>query len=149
MEMTCRFSVDLAQLESRFASLDRELPQLKAFHVQAKSSTPFGERVSSYSRLQHITAWVLWFLDGCRRKKHSSTFLTTQELIRSHQQLLHISQLESYPEVLPLLANGKPLPPKHPLITVQPVLEEGMLRVKGRAGNAVFIFSLTPYHLVT
>lgn len=82
---------------------------------------------------------VLRFLDGCRKKKrHASSFLTTQELIRSKECLLQVSQRESYPDVISLLSRQQPLPLKHPLITLQPVLEDGMLRVRGRAGQANF-----------
>lgn len=117
---------------------DRELPVLKALQVKATPAPHFADKFSKFTTLQRITAWMLRFIDHCRKKKHSSAFLSTQELIRAKDCLLQLSQRESYPDVVELLSKGKPLPLKHQLISLQPILKDGMLRVKGRAGQANF-----------
>ena len=91
-----------------------------------------AENFSSRKRLHRVTAWILRFVDKARKKKtHTEGDLTVEEIDRAEELWIMDTQ-ETYQEERTLLERGEDIPRTSAIFGLNPYLEEGILRVKGR-----------------
>ena len=93
---------------------------------------------SSYTKLKHVTAWILHFVNNCRANKNgcslqSSSSLTTQELHTAEVYWISIVQENCFPEEIEAIKESKVLRNSSPLLSLHPILDSSdILRVGGR-----------------
>ena len=98
-----------------------------------REALPLLHRVSSYSRLNRITAWIFRYIYNSRERIRHSGALTTEELQKSERFWIREVQHSAFSTELDTLRKGKPLPRSSKLITLRPFIDkEGLLRVGGR-----------------
>ena len=90
--------------------------------------------------IKHL-AWILklksnW-LNWKRNKKHRTNlkYLTLSDIEKSKLVLFRIAQIESYPQEYTLLSEGKYLPKNSSLIPLNPILQDNLIYVGGRANS--------------
>ena len=114
-------------------------------------------RYSSYIRLQRITAYCLRFINNTLSKVRSqgtretgardanptnSGNLTARELINAETTLLKLVQEEYFAAEITALKNGKPLPSKSKILSLNPFVDNAdVLRVGGRLVNAPITYN--------
>ncbi|XP_023937546.1 uncharacterized protein LOC112045551 [Bicyclus anynana] len=98
------------------------------------SSLPDISRFSSYEKLIRSTARILVFVDICRKR---STSIEVRHLKLAEYLWQRTAQEESFADDLSRLRTGKAIQRTSRLIKVDPVLEEGLLRVRGRIDAAI------------
>ena len=95
-------------------------------------------RWSNINRLIRRTAYVLRFINKCRRKANETLstkgkFLHPKELKEAEQLLIRMSQAEAFPEELESLARGVPVSKKSKILKLNPFLDEDkLLRSRSR-----------------
>ncbi|XP_037298672.1 uncharacterized protein LOC119190571 [Manduca sexta] len=94
---------------------------------------PDPTRFSKYETLVRATARVLAFADIARRK---TPHLEVGHLKRAELILMQQAQRESFGEELQRLKSSQPVQRTSRLFKLDPVLEDGVLRVRGRIGAA-------------
>ncbi|XP_037302804.1 uncharacterized protein LOC119193309 [Manduca sexta] len=94
---------------------------------------PDPTRFSKYETLVRATARVLAFADIARRK---TPHLEVGHLKRAELLLMQQAQRESFGEELQRLKSSQPVQRTSRLFKLDPVLEDGVLRVRGRIGAA-------------
>ena len=103
-------------------------------HTSVRSpALPILSRVSSYSRLIRITAWVFRFIHNSRNQPPQLGALTTSELKEAEVHWFQEAQRSAFSQELKTLRKNKPLPRTSKLITFRPFIDDqGLLRVGGR-----------------
>jgi len=113
--------------------------------AQSKKSVIPLHRYSSFSRLQHVTAWILRFVSNCRAGRGGpivTSCLTVSELAAAQRYWLTFSQADCFPSKITLLKANCCLPVNSSLVPLHPFLDsEGVLRVGGREGNYILSFA--------
>lgn len=94
---------------------------------------PDPARFSKYETLVRTTARVLAFTDICR---HRATRMEHRHIERAEQVLMQRAQRESFGPELKKIEAGRPITKGSRLYKLDPVLEDGLLRVRGRIGAA-------------
>ncbi|XP_052758555.1 uncharacterized protein LOC128202398 [Galleria mellonella] len=119
------------------------LPEIKQDHslnaivhdVSSRRLIEFN-RFSNYLRLVRSVAYVLRFINSCKRLPEVSIFLSEKELRYSLILIISNCQYESFPEYK-LLLNKESLPKKSPLLKFNVFLDENnIMRVGGRIDNS-------------
>ena len=96
---------------------------------------PLLRRVSSYTRLIRVTAWVLRYVNNCRNQPRKQGTLATDELKEAEEKWMLKAQRSVFSAEIELLNKGKSLPRSSRLITFRPYVDDkGLLRVGGRIG---------------
>nr|XP_049693327.1 uncharacterized protein LOC126053911 [Helicoverpa armigera] len=90
---------------------------------------PNPARFSRYNVLVRATARALLFVDKCRR---AATTLELRHIERAEKELLRRSQEESFADEMARMQSARPLPRTSRLYKLDPVMEDGLLRVRGR-----------------
>lgn len=125
-----------------------ELPELKmnvSLHINVDcENTNEGiidfKRFSNFMRLQRTIAYVLRFINACRKKSNQTIHLSNDELQNALNLIIIQSQKESFPEYQ-LLKNNKNLPHKNQLLKWNVFLDENqIMRVGGRLQNSDYTF---------
>lgn len=99
------------------------------------------ERSSKLKKLNRCFAYVLRYIHNCKNPKNKQVnSLTAQELNNSLMKLIEIAQIQSYPTDYKLLSNNKPLPRSSNLLSLNPFLTNGIMRVGGRLGQSNFSY---------
>ena len=103
-------------------------------HANIQSpALPLLRRVSSYSRLIRITAWVRRYVYNCRHQARQLGVLTTKELKEAEVYWFQKIQSSAFPQELKALRENKTLSRASRLITFRPFIDDqGLLRVGGR-----------------
>ena len=90
--------------------------------------------------IKHL-AWILklksnW-LNWKRNKKHRANlkYLTLSDMEKSKLVLLRIAQIELCPQEYTLLSKAKCLPKNSSLIPLNPILQDNLICVRGRANS--------------
>ena len=106
-------------------------------HILTHNKVPIIpiDHYSSYTKLKHVTACILRFVNNCRTNKNgcslqSSSSLTTQELHTAETYWIPIVQEDCFPkeiETIKILCSSSPLLSLHPILDLS-----GILRVGGR-----------------
>ena len=117
----------------------REEKKAENVAVMAAAKTPISPikelwtRHSSFYKVLRLVAWVLKV-----RFPTPDLYVTQEELNRALMYLLRDVQKEKYAKEIRLLEKPEKLPPSHPLLSVDPFLDQmGMLRVRGRVDAAL------------
>ncbi|CAG4976903.1 unnamed protein product [Colias eurytheme] len=98
------------------------------------------DRFSNFNRLRRAIAYVLRFVEACKGRRATTSFLTETELNYSLNIIIQTSQKESFPEYDTLLQK-KPLPAKSCLLKFNVFLDENnLMRVGGRIRNSEFSY---------
>ena len=74
--------------------------------------------------------WIKW--KRGIEERENVRFLTTAEINQNRIILLRQAQLESFPNECNLMASSKPIPSNSKLIGLNPVFDEGLIKVGGR-----------------
>jgi len=127
------------KLELEHAQLD--LPEMKkefvgVIQTREEWSLPSVGRFSSWLKLMRCTAWMLRFVNGCRRNQSTDPELTPMEPKSAENMWIQKSQLESFGREVNLLENGKGISKKSKIFHLSPILENGILKVKGTIDQA-------------
>jgi transposase InsO family protein len=93
------------------------------------SGLPDPHRFSSWNKLLRVTAWVLRFTDGGRRRKG---VLAQEELKRAEIAWVKQMQRESFSEDYKALASGKPIKKESRIAQTSPRIEDGLLKASTR-----------------
>ncbi|XP_053960415.1 uncharacterized protein LOC128864687 [Anastrepha ludens] len=99
-------------------------------------------RFSTFSKLVRTTAWVLRFIDVCRRRKppDQGYGLTAKEVETAKLCLCRLVQRGEYAEEFQHIESGLNLPRTSSLIQLSPYIDEdGVLRVRGRIEAASWL----------
>ncbi|XP_064486179.1 uncharacterized protein LOC135398725 [Ornithodoros turicata] len=96
------------------------------------------DRYSSMSRALRVTAWMLRFINRCRRTHMDTTGpLTAEELQSAESYWLRETQRDAYPHEIKKLREGCPVPPQSKLLELNPFLDdERLLRMRSRLEHA-------------
>ncbi|XP_045450491.1 uncharacterized protein LOC123659288 [Melitaea cinxia] len=133
-------------IQGSFAT--NNLPELKVFTC-TKVDTKINncslvkfEKYSRYDKLKRIVAYVLRFINKCRKNAVSNDVIEPEELENSLMLLVKQAQLESFANELYTIAKDKSLPLKSKLLPLDPFIDTlGILRVGGRLQNSKFDFN--------
>jgi hypothetical protein len=125
-----------------------ELPELKVLApsftglVNATESFIDFSRYSNLTRLIRIFAFVLRFVNNCKKEKQKlSGPLNLTELNDSHTILMKCCQLESFSTEIKDLEKGKRVNIKSKLLNLTPFIDaDGIVRVGGRLNNSSYNF---------
>ncbi|XP_037302603.1 uncharacterized protein LOC119192992 [Manduca sexta] len=119
---------------TRDGSQDDEAEVLHTTESREKERwLPDPTRFSKYETLVRATARVLAFADIARRK---TLHLEVGHLKRAELLLMQQAQRESFGEELQRLKSSQPVQRTSRLFKLDPVIEDGVLRVRGRIGAA-------------
>ena len=97
---------------------------------------------SSFITLIRHLSWILKLkLNWIKRKRgieerENFRFLTTAEINQSRIVLLRQAQLESFSNEYNLMSSSKPIPSNSKLIGLNPIFDEGLIKVGGRIRHA-------------
>ena len=109
-------------------------PDRLVLHTSIQGQTlPLLQRVSSYSRLIRVTAWILRYVHNSRHQSRRLGTLTTEELKEGERYWFKEIQHLAFPQEIKALGDNRSLPRTSRLITFRPFVDdEGLLRVGGR-----------------
>ena len=102
------------------------------------SELPLLNRVSSYTKLKRITAWVLRFVHNCRHPGSiKSSTLSSGELQEAERYWIATVQQSAFLEELEALKSNQALPRSSRLRVFHPIVDEhNLLRIGGRISLA-------------
>ena len=78
--------------------------------------------------------WIKW--NRGIEERENFRFLTAAEIDQSRIILLRQAQLESFPNEYNLMSFSKPIPSTSKLIGLNPIFDEGLIKVGGRIRHA-------------
>jgi len=97
------------------------------------AKSPVLERFSTISQALRITGCIMRFKDNASGKvERRFGPLSIEELDYALLAVVRIAQRESFATDLSAVMNSKRLPSRSKLLNLSPILEEGILRVRGR-----------------
>lgn len=142
---------DISLWPSKFINYSKEnLPETRhevvLSTITVKNCTDYNEfidfyRFSNYSRLVRSVAYVLRFINFCKKKQAKTTFLIQEELENALNIIIKKCQDQSFPEYR-LLLNKHNLPKKSSLLKFNIFLDENnIMRIGGRLENSNFSFN--------
>lgn len=99
-------------------------------------------KVSSYPKLIRITAYVLRFINGCRKKpNYNSPWIGAREFKEANAFIIKHIQAHSFPEEIKRLKSGQPVKTASTLHKLNPILDKfGLMRIGGRLQHAALPF---------
>ncbi|XP_022820494.1 uncharacterized protein LOC111352289 isoform X2 [Spodoptera litura] len=98
-------------------------------------------RFSKFNRLRRAVAYMLRFIDACRRRSLVSNYLSEVELRNALNVIIRVSQMESFSEYNTLV-NNKRLTKKSNLLKFNVFIDDfKIMRVGGRLENSTFTYS--------
>ena len=111
---------------------------LAASSIEVTQPIVTPEQHSRYTRLTRVTAWMLRFINSCRRKVASHTFeLSVRELHEAEVHQVRVQQAHELGDKIAHLNSQVPLPRRSCLASLTPFLDqENGLRVGGRKANS-------------
>jgi hypothetical protein len=93
-------------------------------------------KYSSYTKMIRIMAWCLRFIQNCRTQEKQHSPLSVHELQAAEVAIIKQVQSECFqPEIINLIKHNQ-LPHKSSLSSLQPILQNGVLKVGGRLHHA-------------
>lgn len=114
------------------------LPETKIDCKFATQKINFTHKYSNYSKLQHVTAYMLRFIHNCQQPNNKRfAHLTVSELTSATLILCRIVQLDLFSEEYNILRENKELPIKTRILNLNPFMSnENVIRVGGRLSNS-------------
>ncbi|XP_070855513.1 uncharacterized protein [Drosophila suzukii] len=99
------------------------------------------ERLSTYTKLVRVIAYILRFCHNAQSKKtRSYSQLSPEELDNALRCVVKIVQAETFQSDMHAILAENPLPPKSTLRNLTPFLDDGILRVRGRLKHSNLSF---------
>jgi len=124
---------------------DEEVVSHVVLHDNAENQShelPLLRRVSSYTRLIRVTAWILRYVHNSRHQPRRQGPLKTSELEDAEERWMLKVQQSAFSAEIELLRKGKCLPRSSRIITFRPFIDKkGILRVGGRLGLGKLSFA--------
>ncbi|CAH0727422.1 unnamed protein product, partial [Brenthis ino] len=124
---------ELWPVDERSTEEEEVLLHVTTEDQQGDEWLPDPARFSKFETLVRAAARVLVFVDKCRRR---ATGLEHRHIEKAERALIRRAQKDSFREELLRMKASHPLPKASRLFRLDPVLEEGILRVRGRIGAA-------------
>ena len=93
------------------------------------------ERWNSYTKAQRVFAWVLRFINNCRKSTQNRRYecLKNEELQAAENKLVHVIQKDAFSNEIKSLQEKGTVAQSSRIHKLNPFLDsEGMLRIKGR-----------------
>ena len=111
---------------------------LTASSIEMTQPIVTPEQHSRYTRLTRVTAWVLRFINSCRKKVASHTFeLSVQELHEAEVHQVRVHHAHEFGDEIAHFNSQVPLPRHSCLASLTPFLDqENVLCVGGRKANS-------------
>lgn len=141
-------SCDKEQWNISDVSVDTDIPEQRSTssvlssidHIDIMSE--LIKRISSFNRLLRISAYMLRFVNNIRRKPCERIYsvLTPLELENSLLVLVKTVQLDCFAKEYNCLLNKKELSNKSTILTLNPFIHNGIMRVGGRIQNSKLPF---------
>nr|XP_049706201.1 uncharacterized protein LOC126056614 isoform X3 [Helicoverpa armigera] len=99
-------------------------------------------KYSQFTRLQRVIAYIYRFIHNCKTKTNRfRDHLSCEELQRSFNFIIHIAQLEMFPNEYLILKSGHSLSKKNKLISLTPFIDSNnIMRVGGRLDNSPYSY---------
>lgn len=98
-------------------------------------------RFSNFKRLIRAVAYMLRFIEVCRKRPLTTNYLSENELSNALNVVIRVSQKESFPEYSELL-KGKALPNKSSLLKFNAFIDKNkLMRVGGRLENSSYTYN--------
>ncbi|KAJ8971021.1 hypothetical protein NQ314_000940 [Rhamnusium bicolor] len=124
-----------------------EIPEVRKqtqSFVLASSSELFPfSRFSSLTRLKRTTAYIIRFLNNCRKPKTQRQLgiLSLNEINEAFCKLIKLSQQETFPDELSNLSKNNTVSKKSRILSLSPFLDEDkIMRVGGRLRHSPYMF---------
>lgn len=96
-----------------------------------------GDKYSSFTRLQRVTAYCLRFANNCKGNNKVTGPLTCQELSKAITTIIKLTQAQAFARELIDLQRQHSVSKSSKLISLNPFIDrEGIIRVGGRLRNA-------------
>ncbi|XP_042902562.1 uncharacterized protein [Parasteatoda tepidariorum] len=89
-------------------------------------------RYSSYTKLLHVTAWILRFVYNCKSQQHITHELNCNEIEKAKNYWIQTVQNQCFSAEINTLKAERPLPKKSKISCFNPFLEDNYLRLGGR-----------------
>ena len=121
---------------------DPEVKVEKAF-VQTCNSDMIAEmatRYSSWTKFKRVLAWMIRFTDRLKKRKShgDDSLLTVDEIECAEHFILMSVQRKHFPQERNALANGDIVRKSSKIFGLDPILQDGLLKVGGRIGKSKF-----------
>lgn len=121
-----------------------EIPELKRPNISAHSSIKQDfeilRRYSSVTKLHHVIAFIFRFKHNILNKTFKTTGpLSVTELADSLNVIIKLVQNEAFNDEINDINKNKSISKNNKLICLNPILENGILRVGGRINNSTAI----------
>ena len=94
------------------------------------------EKYSSLRTLNSVLAYVLRFIHNLIYKEKLRGPLSDAELHASHYVVLKLTQMSAYPKEIHSLSKGENINQKSSLLSLNPFLDKGIIKIGGRLSNA-------------
>ncbi|XP_055366070.1 uncharacterized protein LOC129604298 [Betta splendens] len=111
---------------------DPEVKSVQAFATQVSEQRDVLNRLSRFStwtRLIKVVARIKRL--GCKLE-HQSELVTVEERKEAAKVVIKLVQQDTFSQELRLLRKGNSLPRSSPLVRLDPILDDGLIRVGGR-----------------
>ena len=146
-------SVSTNDQSSSFNTTTQEAQQLwrmdplrysKWYRVNNENKLEFG------LSLVRIRSWVHRFINNCRRSREERTHgeLTADEVRSTEEKIIQKAQYESYPDEIEALKQNRNLPKKSSILTLTPILMDGLLRSNTRLRYAEHLPNRVKYPVI-
>ena len=125
----------------------QEIPEMKA---PSSSQLSFNltisqwnllEKYSSLTTLKRVVAYCLRFIHNAKGKQRLQGALTVTELDLAINRVLQITQARDFSREIDRLTCGETINCKSPLLSLNPFMDQGLLRVGGRLSQSELPFS--------
>jgi hypothetical protein len=105
---------------------------------------------SNWSRLKHVLAWVLRFVENCKlcNSNRYTGELTVDEPRDAEVWIIRTAQRDCFSEEIKALQSGRVIPSASKLHSLQPTLDQGVLRSKKRLQFADFLPQDTAFPII-
>jgi hypothetical protein len=142
-------SVSTNDQSSSFNTTTQEAQQLwrmdplrysKWYRVNNENKLEFG------LSLVRVRSWVPRFINNCRKSREERTHgeLTADEVRSTEEKIIQKAQYESYPDEIEALKQNRNLPKKSSILTLTPILMDGLLSSDGRYQLFWFRYDTSP-----
>ena len=146
-------SVSTNDQSSSFSTTTQEAQQLwrmdplrysKWYRVNNENKLEFG------LSLVRVRSWVHRFINNCRRSREERTHgeLTADEVRSTEEKIIQKAQYESYPDEIEALKKNRNLPKKSSILTLTPILMDGLLRSNTRLRYAEHLPNRVKYPVI-
>ena len=89
-------------------------------YVQQTSPVISLDHCSDLNHLKRVTAWIIRFVDCCRKKSTTTNSLSTKELETAENYWIKYSQHDCFEAELKIIEHGKQLSTKNNLQSLNP-----------------------------